>query len=107
MVDDSKDISLNEQLRFVIRFMSAHGEAWEQIYQRFSFEKFDAELLANTINDGMMNNKLSWDACAAQCQGETSVMSGWLSGVQARVKAVVALHAIYVHCLAHRLNLID
>jgi len=32
-------------------------------------------------------------------------MSGWANGVQARIKSEVP-HAVYVHCYAHRLNLV-
>jgi hypothetical protein len=32
-------------------------------------------------------------------------MSGWANGVQAKIKQTVP-HAIYVHCYAHRLNLV-
>lgn len=32
-------------------------------------------------------------------------MSGWATGVQARLKEKVP-HAVYIHCYAHRLNLV-
>ena len=41
----------------------------------------------------------------AQCYDGASVMSDHLSGVQQRIKEHCA-RAIYIHCFAHRLNLV-
>lgn len=41
----------------------------------------------------------------AQCYDGASVMSGHLNGLQVRIKEV-APQAVFVHCLAHRLNLV-
>ena len=45
------------------------------------------------------------DQCVAQCYNGASVMSDHLSGVQKRIKKLCA-RAIYIHCFAHRLNLV-
>ena len=42
----------------------------------------------------------------AQCYDEASVMSGRLGGLQAIMRESVSPMAIYVHCWAHRLNLV-
>lgn len=68
-------------------------------------EKVDAESLAAAINNAVLENKLSWGKCVAQCYDGASVMSGNLRGVQARIKEI-APHVIYIHCHAHRLNLV-
>jgi len=44
----------------------------------------------------------------AQCYNGASVMSGEVSGLQARFREIHknAVVAVYVHCHAHRLNLV-
>ena len=44
--------------------------------------------------------------CVAQCYDGASVMSGRFGGVQKKVQEIVGKNCIYVHCYAHRLNLI-
>ena len=41
----------------------------------------------------------------AQCFDGASVMSRELNGLQAKIKEVVP-QAVFVHCMAHRLNLV-
>ena len=43
--------------------------------------------------------------CVAQCFDGAAVMSGRCSGVQTRIRELCP-KAIYVHCFAHRLNLV-
>lgn len=50
-------------------------------------------------------NKDDIKYCVGQCYDGAKVMSGWASGVQARVKDQ-APHATYFHCHAHRFNLV-
>jgi hypothetical protein len=105
MVDESKDISRKEQLSFVIRSTSPDGTVWEKPLGTFHMEKVDAQSLATAVNNAVLENKLSWDKCVAQCYDGASVMSGSLRGVQARIKEI-APQVIYIHCHAHRLNLV-
>lgn len=105
MVDESKDIARKEQLSFVIRSTSSDGSVWEKPLGTFHMEKVDAESLAAAINNAVLENKLSWGKCVAQCYDGASVMSGNLRGVQARIKEIAPL-VIYMHCHAHRLNLV-
>ena len=44
--------------------------------------------------------------CIAQCYDGASVMSGHLSGVQSRIRERVGSGCVYIHCYAHRLNLV-
>lgn len=43
--------------------------------------------------------------CISQCYDDASVMSGCNTGVQTRVNDT-NLAAVYIHCHAHRLNLV-
>ena len=48
---------------------------------------------------------LNLDNCISQCYDGASVMSGCNAGVQAVIQAQFP-QAVYVHCYAHRLNLV-
>lgn len=50
-------------------------------------------------------NKLSEIPIVAQSYDGASVMSGWLGGVQRKIKMKYSF-AIYTHCMAHRENLV-
>ncbi len=68
-------------------------------------KELNAAALAHAIQTAVADNNLDWKTCVAQCYDGASVMSGSFSGVQALVKDI-APHVLYVHCLAHRLNLV-
>ena len=44
--------------------------------------------------------------CISQCYDRVSVMSGHLTGVQAIVQRTLGRGCLYVHCYAHRHNLV-
>ena len=72
----------------------------------FSYaESFTAEANATYILNQILELGLDIKQCIGQSYDGASVMSGQVSGVQARIKASAEL-AIYVHCYAHRLNLV-
>ena len=60
---------------------------------------------AKYITDTLTSLNLPLENCVCQCFDGASVMSGKCLGVQARIREV-APKAIYVHCTAHRLNLV-
>ena len=65
----------------------------------------DAASLAKYITDTLTSLNLSLENCVCQCFDGASVMSGQCSGVQTRIREV-APKALYIHCTAHRLNLV-
>ena len=60
-------------------------------------QKLDAESLASFILKKLDELGLELSDCIAQCYDGASVMSGWASGVQARVAEKVP-NASYIHC---------
>ena len=105
LVDESKDVSRKEQLSFCIRSISKDGNVFEKPLGVIHMKKLNAEALASAINVAVIQNNLSWDNCVGQCYDGASVMSGQFTGVQARIKEI-APHVTYIHCHAHRLNLV-
>ncbi|XP_066969108.1 zinc finger MYM-type protein 1-like [Macrobrachium rosenbergii] len=104
LVDETKDRSRKEQLCLIIRFFDGE-KIQERCCGTYHMQQLDAESLANFILKKLDELGLELSNCIAQCYDGASVMSGWASGVQARVAEKVP-HAIYIHCYAHRLNLV-
>ena len=64
----------------------------------------DAESLSSYLLTTLRDLKLDPTRIVSQGYDGASVMSGRCSGVQQRIREV-ALHAVYIHCYAHNLNL--
>ena len=54
----------------------------------------------------IQNHGLNTTQCTAPCYDGASVMSGKKSGVQRRMQDMLGRTCTYVHCYAHRLNLV-
>lgn len=104
LADECKDVSKREQLSIAFRY----------VYKSKTFERFagyslaselNARALTNYITSKMTKLELNSDNLVSQCFDGASVMSGCNAGVQKLVKEN-SPQAIYVHCCAHRLNLV-
>ena len=104
MVDESRDISKIEQVSLCVRYC-INSKVYERFLGFYDIEKADAENLTSLITKALLDHGLDIYDCIAQCHDGASVMSGEHSGVQRRIRNVVE-HCIYVHCHAHRLNLV-
>ena len=80
------------------------------IHERFigyvHASKLDATSLGQYILTTLSSMHLDINNCIGQCYDGASVMSGQCVGVSAKIKERTE-HALYVHCCAHRLNLVD
>ena len=103
MLDETSDISCFSQLSTVFRYVNADGIICER-YIKFSDVSKDrsaaaiARLVVAQLTELGCLKKL-----IAQTYDGAAVMSGELNGVQAKVKDS-APDAIFIHCLAHKLN---
>ena len=101
LMDESKDNCGHEQLSFSIRFCC--GSVHNERFLGYShIREFDALSLSNEAEVIISMLYTSGTHMAISIDG-ARVMSGHISGVQARHKN--SSH-IYIHCNAHRLNLI-
>ncbi|XP_074521239.1 zinc finger MYM-type protein 1-like [Halichoeres trimaculatus] len=104
-VDDTTDISCRCQLTVIVRYVNESGIICERFlgFHDISLER-DAETIAavvmKTIGSYNPETKL-----ICQTYDGASCMSGQRGGVQALVK-VKCRHALFVHCYAHKLNLV-
>lgn len=105
LVDETKDISHKEQLSFVVRFF-ANKKVNECFLDFKPANGLDAKSLSELILDTLKSYGLDIGSClVGQGYDGASVMSGVNKGVQQLVRQSAPL-AIYVHCYAHKLNLI-
>lgn len=104
MCDETKDRSRKEQMAVLVRYY-LNGKIMERALGTFCMEDVSAEGLFTCIINLFEKLGVDIQNCVAQCYDGASVMSGCDNGVQSKIKNLVH-HAIYVHCHAHRLNLI-
>ena len=102
-MDESEDNSGHKQLSICIRF--CNGSVPNERFLGFShIGEFDALSQSNEAEVIISMLKTSGTLVAVSMDG-ASVMSGHISGVQARLK-ISYPWLVYIHCNAHRLNLI-
>ena len=106
LVDETKDISKKEQITFVLRCIDPkEGTVQEYFLTYVEATTLDAKSLTESIVDTLKKHELDLTCIVSQGYNSASVMSGHCTGVQTRLKEF-ALHAIYIHCHAHILNLV-
>ena len=105
--DESKDVRKTEQLSLVIRFFAEDVENIQECFLSFiAMESLDAESTCKAILSKLERMGLDYKGCLVGMGFDgASVMSGKLGGVQKLIKDKAPM-AYYVHCYAHRLNLI-
>jgi len=104
LLGETSDVSCYSQLPTVIRYVNSNGAVCES-FVRFSDVSKDRSAAA--ISDLVVKELKEFDCpnkLIAQTYG-AAVMSGEFNGVQAKVKED-APDAIFIHCYAHRLNLV-
>ena len=103
IADECRDVSRTEQLSICLRFVSRQDNHIKERFVGFTdVYELDASSLAGEIMCQLGQLGLNPSKCISQCYDGASVMSGHLSGVQAIVQRTL----LYVHCYAHRLNLV-
>lgn len=104
MVDESKDLSKMEQVSVVVRYMK-NDKVVEEFLHFTPADGLDTESLFAMIKDTLSKCNIDHTACIAQCCDGAAVMSGVHNGVQEKFREEVP-QAIYIHCHAHRFNLV-
>ncbi|XP_033099013.1 zinc finger MYM-type protein 1-like [Anneissia japonica] len=104
IADDTKDTSKKEQVVIAIRYC-LHGGIHEEFIGVEEAGGLDALGLKRTILNQLGKFGVSLDNCVGPGYDGASVVSGHLSGLQALIRDINP-RAYYVHCFAHRLNLV-
>ncbi|CAF4203555.1 unnamed protein product [Rotaria magnacalcarata] len=106
MADESKDISSKEQLSVVLRYVDAENQIHEHFMGFTKLDQFDAKALYEKLYELLMKHDISIQDCIGQCYDGASVMSGRHAGVQTLMRQNYMPRGVYIHCFAHRLNLV-
>ena len=107
IADECRDISRTEQLSLCLRFVSRQDNNIKERFVGFTdVHELDASSLAGEIMRQLGQLGLDPSKCISQCYDGASVMSGHLAGVQAIVQRTLGHGCLYIHCYAHRLNLV-
>ncbi len=105
LVDETKDLSKQEQMSIVLRYVNSEGVLHEHILTYVQASSLIAQSLTSYILDTLEKFGLDLMWTISQGYDGAAVMSGKCSGVQQRIREV-APKVIYVHCYAHTLNLV-
>ena len=104
LADESKDISKHEQLSIAFRYV-LHGKTMERFVGYTLATDLTAQSLAKYIMAKMDDLEVNPEHLVSQCYDGASVMSGSNAGVHKFIKER-SPQAVYIHCCAHRLNLV-
>ena len=105
LIDESKDNAGHEELSTCFRFVNDEGRIEERFYDLARLKETDAQTI---VNEGVLPTieKLSSSATLLALGADgASVMSGCYEGVAAKLRRYYPW-LLYIHCAAHRLNLI-
>lgn len=107
IVDEARDNSCREQMSVCVRYFSKSASKIEERFLGFTaLASTSAAALASVVKDFISGVGLSLNNCVAQSYDGASVMSGVNKGVQAKIREESDNACPYVHCHAHRLNLV-
>ena len=105
LLDETSDISCFSQLSTVLRYVNKHGDVCER-FIRFNYVSNDrcAAAIAD-LSLAQLRELGCLEKLVAQSYDGAAVMGSDLNGVQAKIREVVP-EAIFIHCYAHKLNLV-
>ena len=102
--DETSDSSRKEQLVVSIRWIDESYVIHEDLIGMFEVAETDAATLSSVIKDVLIRCSLKLGQCRGQTYDGAANMAGHISGVADRLSKDEP-RALYVHCMAHSLNL--
>ena len=104
IADETRDIGGKEQLAISLRWVTDSYDINEDLIGFFNVDKTDAFTLATILKDVLIRCNVSLSNCRGQTYDGASNMAGHLNGVAAKITREEP-KALFVHCLAHSINL--
>ena len=104
MMDETTDISNNEQTTIVIRWVADNLEVHEEFLGLYHVPSIDAHTLTTVAKDTLVRMNLPLSKLHGQCYDGASTMRGARSGVATRIYEEEP-RAVYTHCYGHSINL--
>ncbi|RHN66617.1 putative transcription factor and/or regulators TTF-type(Zn) family [Medicago truncatula] len=105
LIDESRDISVKEQMAVMLRFLNDKGEVVERYFALYHVKDTTSEALKNALYDILDRYTLSISRIRGQGYDGASNMRGEFNGLQRKILDENP-YAFYVHCYAHRLQLV-
>jgi hypothetical protein len=105
LIDESEDISHHEQMAVGIRYTTKEGETKECFLGVVRVPDTKAATLKAAVVKFGNDFGLKMNNLRGQGYDGASNMSGHIGGLQALMRETFT-NAFYVHCMAHRLNLV-
>jgi hypothetical protein len=103
IVDETSDISHQEQLSLCFRTVTELLSVEEHFFEYVTVPQTDAATLVSAIKEHIFDAGFPIDSLCFQCYDGASNMKGQYSGVAARIRHL-APNAMYIHCHSHLLN---
>ena len=105
IVDEARDDAKLEQMSICIRYV--HNSVIKERFLGFvELKELNANALSCNIKLFLNNFGLDLSNCVSQSYDGASVMSGQFNGVQKKIKDMSGNLCPYIHCHAHKLNLV-
>ncbi|XP_073360697.1 uncharacterized protein [Aegilops tauschii subsp. strangulata] len=105
LIDESRDISVKEQMAVMLRYVNDKGKAVERFLSLYHVSETTSEALKVALVDILDHHKLSIHSLRGQGYDGASNMRGEFNGLQKKILDENP-YAFYVHCFAHRLQLV-
>ncbi len=104
LMDECSDVSRLEQVSIVLRHVADDLVVHEDFMGFYETKNARSETLFKIIQDTLIRFNLPIQRVVGQCFDGAANMSGELTGLKTRLLEVNP-KALFVHCVAHRLNL--
>lgn len=104
MVDETCDVSVQEQVTFCIRTVDENFEICEDFLGFYAAPNTEGKTLFNIVKDILARFDLPVEKLRGQCYDGAAQMQGRFKGLQTLIKDIQP-QALYVHCAAHSLSL--
>uniref|UniRef100_A0A1X7V699 TTF-type domain-containing protein n=1 Tax=Amphimedon queenslandica TaxID=400682 RepID=A0A1X7V699_AMPQE len=105
LLDETSDVSREEQVSFILRYVNSFGAIVEHFIAVTSVKQTDHKTLTLATKETFQKYGLSLKDLRGQGYNGAANMSGHYAGVQAMICKENS-KAIYMHCHAHILNLV-
>ena len=105
IIDETTDLSVEEQVSICVRHVSNNFTIEESFLGFYKTEKTDSATLIALVKNALLMLGLEFDLVRGQAYDGAANMRGERSGLQARVLQENS-KALYVYCAGHQLNLV-
>lgn len=105
IMDETVDVANKSQLSIVFRYIDKKGEVQERFLGFLNVSSDKTALNLFEIVKSVLHEFSCYGKLVAQSYDGAAVMAGHINGLQTRVRSICK-EALFVHCYAHKLNLV-